>query len=113
MTQHVMMIIGIYYQPPTLVNVAALGCLCTTFAITQFFTSTIYEVYDIINHSIPGTLFLLLTLATEIVFVAMKNVICCICTKNCQSACVHHNITTFCDVCETANGPRLLCFTAT
>ena len=30
-----------------------------------------------------------------------------------KGASVHYDITTFCDVCETANGPRLLSFTST
>ena len=43
-TEHVMMIRGINSDPHTLVYVAALGCLCTTFTITQFLTSTIFEL---------------------------------------------------------------------
>ena len=45
-----MMILGVYYYAHTLVDVAALGCLCTTFAITQFFISTIFEPYDKIDY---------------------------------------------------------------
>ena len=56
-TEHVMMMVGVYSYPHTLVPVAALGCLFTTSAITQFSSSTTLEVYDMIYHSHLGTLY--------------------------------------------------------
>ena len=56
-TQHVMMILGVYYYIHTLLDVTALGCLFTTFAITQFLTKTMFEPYDKIDHKDTRTLF--------------------------------------------------------
>ena len=52
-------------------------------------------------------------LATDSVLVAVTDVVCCIVHFKLKRTRVHYDVTTFCDVCETANGLRLLCFTCT
>ena len=47
------------------------------------------------------------------VLVAMTDVVCGMRPYKFQGARVHYDVTTFSDVCETANGPRLLSFTTT
>ena len=47
------------------------------------------------------------------VFVAMTDVVYGMSHYKFKGACVHYDVTTFYDVCETANGPRHLYFTTT
>ena len=43
----------------------------------------------------------------------MTDVVCCIVHYKIKRTPVHYDVTTFCDVCETANGLRLLSYTST
>ena len=45
--------------------------------------------------------------------VGMTHAVCRIVHPKIKSACVHRDVITSHDVCETANGPRLLFFTTT
>ena len=74
-----------------------------------------YHFWSVWQDTPPGHWDTLLspTLATQNALVAMIDVKCCIDTIKFKGACGHYDITTFCDVCETANRLRLLSFTST